>query len=710
MLKYAFYTLGGLVLLGVAALVGVISFVDGAFLKNRLQRQMKEDYQRTLVIEGTPKLSLFPSFVLDLGKTRLTESASDKEFVSIESLRVAVRLMPLLGKTVQIDTLALSGLKLNVVRAKDGSMNFEDLKGKKAEREHAEPGGERGKPPAIHLAGAKIERVDLAYRDESTGQTIGVSIPSLAIGPIADEAGGEIAFQANIKGAKPLIDVKTNLDGKLRLNLARESLEISGLVFAAKGGVDRDTLSVTLTVPEIKVTPDKAAGSGITGAITLKGPQRSVDAKLKVTAIEGSASALSIAALTLDLDSNIEGNGVKAHLTTPIKASLTAKTWELPAVNASLTFSGPAIPQKTVTLPLRAVLKADLAKQSASAEVSTKFDESTIKAKFHATKLHPLHADFDLNIDRLNLDRYLVEKPAEEAKPDKPIADKPIDLSALKGPHVEGKLQIGALQMKQAKLQNIKAEIKLSGGKLSIAHYSAGLYSGTLEGSLGVDANANRFQLANKMKGVFVGPLLRDVLKKDLLEGRGNLSLDLASSGTSVAALKKALAGSAAVALKDGAIRGINLAESLRNFKSTLGSKTGQGGNDSSKRTDFSEMSASFVIKDGVAKNDDLKAASPFLRLAGAGTVDVGNSSLDYLAKATLAATTKGQGGPADALGLTVPVKLSGPLDKPNWSIDYTGVLGAVGGGAGKLTETVKSLGGAAGGGVKDKLKGLFGR
>ena len=264
--------------------------------------------------------------------------------------------------------------------------------------------------------------------------------------------------------------------------------------------------------------------------------------------------------------------------------------------------------------------------------------------------------------------------------------------------------------MKQAKLQNIKAQIKLSGGKLGIAHYSAGLYSGTLEGSLGVDANTNRFQLANKMNGVFIGPLLRDVLKKDLLEGRGNLSLDLASSGASVAALKKALAGSAKVEIKDGAIKGINLAESLRNFKSELGSKAGQGGNDSSKRTDFSEMSASFVIKDGVAKNDDLKAASPFLRLAGAGTVDVGNSSLDYLAKATLAATTKGQGGPADALGLTVPVRLSGPLDKPNWSIDYTGVLGAVGRGAGKLTETVKSVGGAAGGGVKDKLKGLFGR
>lgn len=707
LLKYGLYALIGFALLVVIAVVAVVTVVDGAFLKTRLEREMKEGFQRTLVIEGAPMLSLFPSVVLDLGKTRLSEHGSDKEFVSLDSLKVSLRLMPLLSKRVQIDALSLSGLKVNVVRRKDGSMNFSDLAGRPEKDDRAEPAHaeSRGKPPSIHLAGAKIEKVEVMYRDESTGQTVAVSVPSFEIGPIADEGGGVIAFRADIKGNKPLMDVKTSLGGKMRLNLARESFELSGLAFEAKGSVDRDTLSASFGAPEVKVTPDKATGSGIAGSFMLKGPQRSVDATLKVSAIEGSAAALSIAALVLDLDAKLEGNGVKAHIETPIKASLAARSWELPAVIANLTFTGPAIPQKTVTLPLRASLKADLAKQSASADIATKFDDSTIRATFAASKLHPVHAKFDLNVDRLNLDRYLVETPAGEAKPDKPI-----DLSALKGPQVEGKVQIGALQIKQAKLQNIKAEIKLSGGKLEVPHYSAGLYTGTLEGRLAVDANTNRFQLANKMNGVFIGPLLRDVAKKDLLEGRGNLTLDVETMGSSVTALKKALAGSAKIELKDGAIKGINLAESLRNFKTNLGSKSGQSGNDSGKRTDFSEMSASFAIKSGVARNEDLKAASPFLRLAGAGSIDIGNSSLDYLAKATLAATTKGQGGPVDALGLTVPVKLTGPLDKPNWNIDFSGVLGAVGGNAGKLTEKLKSVTGSAGGGVKDKLKGLFGR
>ena len=72
-----------------------------------------------------------------------------------------------------------------------------------------------------------------------------------------------------------------------------------------------------------------------------------------------------------------------------------------------LTIAGPAIPQKTVTLPLQASARADLARQSAALELSTKFDESHIQAKLGATRFEPLAATFDVAIDRLDLDRYL---------------------------------------------------------------------------------------------------------------------------------------------------------------------------------------------------------------------------------------------------------------------------------------------------------------
>jgi AsmA protein len=155
--------------------------------------------------------------------------------------------------------------------------------------------------------------------------------------------------------------------------------------------------------------------------------------------------------------------------------------------------------------------------------------------------------------------------------------------------------------------------------------------------------------------------------------------------------------------MKDGAIKGINLAEGARNVKSALGAKTTR--NDPSQKTDFSELSASFAIKNGVARNDDLKALSPFLRLGGAGNLDIGNNAIDYLAKATLAATTKGQGGrdASSVAGITIPVKLSGPLDNPNWNVDYSALLG---GAVGSVTE----IGKKGVGGVTDAVRGLFKR
>lgn len=719
--KYLLYAVVGVVLLAVIALAVAVAVVDGAFVKERATREMKEKYQRTLSIEGTPRLSLFPVLSLELGKTRLSEHGSDREFLSLESARVAVKVMPLLSERAELESLALTGLKLNLVRGKDGRMNTDDLAaGGRKQDSHPE-----AKPSAmqVRIAGIAIERAQVAYRDEASGQALTIADLNLKAGALAEATPAPVAFSAQLKGQKPMLDVKLNLAGQVRVDIPRQAIEVAGLAFEAKGMVERDTLAAGLSAPKVSVNKDKASGSAVAGTLVMKGPGRNVNARLDLSAVEGSAAALSIPSMRLELDAQSEGNGVKGKVETPLKASLANKTWELPKVVANLTFSGPMVPQKSVTLPIEASLKADLGKQSGAAELSTKFDESSIRAKFGAARLAPLNASFDINVDRINLDRYIAAKPAA-AK-----SSAPIDFSALKGPTVTGQFQVGALQAKGLKTENVKGEVKLAGGRLELSPYSANLYGGSTKGSLSLDANGNRVTARHAMSGVNLGPLLRDYTGKDMLDGKGNLDIDLATAGTTEAAFRKALAGTVKLDLKDGAIKGINLAESLRGVKAALGSKSAQAA-DGSKKTDFSEMSASFVVKDGVARNDDLKAASPFLRLSGAGQFDIGNSTIDYTAKATLAATSKGQGGAAaaDVTGITVPVKLGGTFEAPTWSIDYAALLGALGGSAGKLGGAVGAAGsavggvvggaagsaagaaGAAGNQVKDKLKGLFGR
>jgi AsmA protein len=331
--------------------------------------------------------------------------------------------------------------------------------------------------------------------------------------------------------------------------------------------------------------------------------------------------------------------------------------------------------------------------------------------------LAPSAVRFDLAIDRFNLDRYLPPAragagdgahPGGKARAGAGVsaggAETPIDLSALKELNLKGALRIGELTASNVKAEKISMGLRAAGGRLEVNPLAANLYRGSLAGNASVNANANQFAIKSQLTGVAIGPLLRDALGKDLLEGAGNVALDLRTSGNTVGAMKKALSGSASLALRDGAIKGINLTEVLRRAKSLSGAKpTSEQAASDSERTDFAELGASFVIKNGVAHNEDLSGKSPLLRLTGSGDVNVGADSLDYLVKASVVATSAGQGGKelADLRGLTVPVHITGPLDAPKFRVDFGTAAGqAV---RQRAEEKVKER-------LQDKLKGLFGR
>lgn len=753
-LKYCSYAVIGLLVLCIAALGAAAAIVDGAFVKSRLERYLKEEKQRTLTIEGDPKVRIFPVAGLSLGKTVLSEPSSDKVFVALDSLEVGVRVFPILSGEIAVDALALSGLKVNIAKAKNGQFNFQDLlaPGKAAgDKPAPTDDGEKRDPPKIRIAEIRIEGAQIAYRDESTGQEVSVSEFNLKTGRLEDDAPSPIAMSVNVAGKRPDLGLKISVSGSAKMNLARQSfafskleakvagnaaslrglslgvtgdvavdgsrnlVDVNGLKVEANGTIDRDNLSLTLAAPRMEVTPAKASGSAVTGVLKIAGPQRSVNANIKIDAVTGSASALSISGFTIDVDANAQGNTVKAQISTPVLANLVDRALDLPKIAANVVLGGPMIPQKSVTLPIQASFKANMARQTLAAGVATKFDESNIQAKLTAAKLQPLIANFGLNIDKLNLDRYL--RPDGEKSGG---GDPPVDLAVLKGRTVTGKIQIGALQAQRVRLSNIKAEIKLANGKLEVAPHSANLYDGTLTGSLTADANGNQIAIKESVLGVSINPLLRDLADKDILEGKGDVTLDVTMAGPTVGAMKRALAGGAKVQLKDGAYKGINLGETFRKA-SSLGSKSGSQAGDKTQKTDFSEMSASFAIKKGVAHNEDLSMKSPFVRVGGSGDIDIGNSKLDYTAKATLVATATGQQGRDDAAGLTVPVKVYGTFDAVKYDIQYGALFSGIGRGIGNLfgggksADVTPAKGGAKAASsttdaVKDRLKGLFGR
>lgn len=328
---------------------------------------------------------------------------------------------------------------------------------------------------------------------------------------------------------------------------------------------------------------------------------------------------------------------------------------------------------------IRVDLKADGEKLRVD-PFAAKVDDSQVKAKVGITRFSNPQFDFDVDIDRLDADRYVTKSETKSGSPAPAAgADTPLDLSALKSLNASGEARLGWLKVANIKTSNVRLGLKAEGGLVNLAPFSANLYEGSMAGMLNVDARATpAIAFKQDMKGITIGPLLVDAINNDMLAGKGNLSLDVKTQGTTVGALKKALNGNAAVNLADGAIKGFDLAGTIRDAKSKLNVLKAQGAVEASdtKKTDFSEMKASFKITNGVAHNDDLDIKSPLFRIAGSGDIDIGNEKLNYLAKPTVVATLKGQGGSdlGQLNGLTIPVKVTGTFSDPKYGPDFAAI------------------------------------
>ena len=680
-LRLVAIVLGAVVALLVVGAGLLYALFDGDKVKAELSRAMLDQKQRTLVIEGQPQLSLWPDVGVALDRVTLSEPSSKEQFVALESARVSVALLPLLSQQVQVRGLELNGLKATVVKSKSGRLNFADLMGEPTQPPAEAPAAKPAQPLHIDIASIKIANAQLTWRDEKAGTTTVVSNIGLR-------------------------------SGRVQADTAQKTATVEGLAVSAQGKRGGDAFELKLDAPRLYLAPEKSGGDTVRLEATLSGGERQVQAHLTLNGVEGNAQALKIGSLVLKLDAKSGDTSVQGQLSSPVAVDVAAQTLALNPLAGSFEVASPKMPMKRLTLPVSGRLQVNAAQQSAALNLATQLDESKIAAKLTVSKFAPLALAFDLDVDRLNVDKYLPPKTGETtAKTDKGAKEAALDFSALEGPNVRGAVRIGALQVAGIQLDKLHAAVRLAGGQLDIAPLSMNLYQGTAVGQLAVNAVGNTVVVQQTLTGVQINPLMKDVANKDLLEGRGNVALNLRSHGATVSAMKKALSGTAALSLKDGAVKGINLAQSLRDVQSKLGGKsdTTQQAK-AGEKTDFSELSASFKVANGVAHNEDLAMKSPFLRLAGAGDIDVGAGQMNYLAKASVVGSSEGQGGKGvDQLkGLTVPVRLSGPFDSLSYKIEFSSMVGDLA--KARVEEKKQELKTQVEEKAKDLLKGLLGR
>lgn len=318
--------------------------------------------------------------------------------------------------------------------------------------------------------------------------------------------------------------------------------------------------------------------------------------------------------------------------------------------------------------------------------MTLKLDDTTATGNLAVTDIKNQALRFNLNIDNINADHYLPE-PAEGEKtaavtPETAAAGAATTLpvETLHSLNIKGDLKVGQLVISKAKLSNVKLSINADKGLIALAPASANLYQGSYQGAVNLDATGKQPKLDfdTKLVGVEIEPLLKDMTGEAKLTGVGDITVKLNASGADVEAMKKTLTGKVDLLFRDGAYKGINLGAILRKADAVIEGRSlkevpGE------EQTDFSEMTATLNIKNGLIKNNDLSAKSPAIRVNGAGEANLVSEKVDYTVKASVAKTTKGQGGKElEAVGgYTVPVRCKGTFADPGCKPDFEGLVKA---------------------------------
>src|SRR5262245_19341507 len=191
------------------------------------------------------------------------------------------------------------------------------------------------------------------------------------------------------------------------------------------------------------------------------------------------------------------------------------------------------------------------------------------------------------------------------------------------------------------------------------------LYDGHASGKVTLDASklVPTFSGNLLLDGVQTKTLLSDAAQFSLLSGHTKLALQISGSGGNSDEIKSSLTGQGNVAVSDGAIEGINIAELINSVGAGQFPDLRQG---PGAKTTFSDLGGSFTITSGIAETNNFKMTSEVLKVTAEGKVDLTQSTIDMLARPEVAAVPEGKRGANNLAGLSVPVRIEGPLANPS--------------------------------------------
>lgn len=737
--------IAAIILLLVIAMAALPFVIDPNDYKDEISAQVEKTTGRTLTLQGDIELSVFPWIALELGPMTLSNAKGFEAdyFAEVEKAKVRIRLLPLLKKELEMDTIVLNGLVLNLEKDAESRTNWDDLatadgdEAQSADEQAQQTGAPDEAKPAlevINIAGIQFSNANIFWSDKSTDQNFQLRNMSLNTDQLNPGQPTDFETAFDLISGNPEVKAHVTLQSQIMVNMDKQQYALEDLDFnimaestelpfdqaelALQANVAADMAQQQLSIQGLQVNINASKGEqnlqaslngelqsqlasqehqlskfSLTGTITDPAlPAGEADFRVN-SDIQADLNneTLSLADLAVQIEDmmingQLDASAIMSDNPT-YQGNIQVNPFSLRKLANDMDIELPPMADENTleTVEMSTSLKGS-SNDLRLSDLQLTLDQSQLTGSVGIEDFSKLALRFDLNLDEIDADRYL--PPATENEQESaPQSDSKngnnggdagnFPLEPLRDINAKGTLKIGKLKASGITSRNIVITIDAENGLIRLNPLQANMYEGEYRGKVTVDAREDSLKLSmdENLSGIKAGPLLDDLTGEGKISGTVNANARLTGQGKNVSGIKETLSGDGGFEFKDGALKGINIAQTIRNAQARL--KGQQPQTDGPQETDFSALKGSFTADNGLVENTDLELTSPLLRVTGNGTADLVSEAIDYALRVAIVGSLEGQGGQAlqELKGVTIPLKIGGTFSDPKPSVDLQNLI-----------------------------------
>ena len=636
------------VFLGVAAVVLLPQILDPDKYRDEIAQLVYDKSGLQLDIKGPVDWSIFPWVGLSLENIAVA-GAHNNQLGQLGSAQVSVKLLPLLSQRVEMQTVQLKGLELTLVKNAQGVGNWQVKAPQTApspeQKTAPQPSPEKAPEPVakeasaltIDIASVDISDLLISYQDQLTGQKYSISKASLTTGAIATKQAFPFALKAHI--TIPELAMIAEIDGNMTFDLDNGHYDIKGLKISATPAVTHgESLSI---IGNVKYQQSPLHIAGDLGVARFN-PARLLS-QLNMP-LPPMADPDALTRLSFDSHFSTDGDNFSAD-----KLALKLDNFVL---DGQLKMDQQGKTQFTLTgndLNLDNYLPPAIAEDEQPADAQP------------ATEKQDTEAPVD------------GQKPAQVAQTTK---EHPLLPEAmLRKLNLDGSLKLNSLTVADFLFEQPALSVNAAKGRQRV-QLGSGFYQGTIDMTSNLDVRSNPKMAASAdLDSVSLAALAARLPELASLQGQVNANMNVTTEGQYASVLTKNLNGEISFNVDQGAFKGTNFDHLLCQAIASVRKKSLQQTDDWGTTTDFTNLSGTLVIRNGVATNDNLIAALANMNLKGDGHVNLVERKLDYHLGLTIPGGQAPGNDPAcevneEFANVTWPVQCFGELGELKCGID----------------------------------------